>query len=283
MEPNFTEIFGSFMPWKLDEKTWIIQFMNGSEYMYLLEGDKKALLIDTGWGTGNVRQLVERLTDKPITVVNSHFHPDHAGGNGEFEEVYVSKNWKIDEPSLNTGGLCPIDISKLPHPDYKKIIISDGYVFDLGDRKIEVFEAKPSHCNSSLFFLDRGHRMLFTGDELESAQTNLFNDPIGDDGKMLSQAQVLDNFDENVARMWELRDAYDYVLPNHNGSPIAKDYIRQYSQLKSAIYAGNVKVEEKLNHFYIEQDPKAPRLCRVRYENISIFAYKDEIYKLIKK
>ena len=279
MEPNLTEIFGSFMPWKLDDKTWILQFMNGSEYMYLLEGDEKALLIDTGWGTGNVRELVEHLTDKPITVVNTHFHPDHAGGNGEFEEVYVSSRWEMDAPSLEPSGVFVIDISKLPHPDYKKIPIKEGYVFDLGGRKVEVFDAKPAHCNSSIYLLDRDHRMLFTGDEIESAQTNLFNDPKNEDGSVIDGVQVLKNFRDNVARMWDLRDAYDYVLPNHNGTPIAKEYIRDYNELYDAILEDRVTVEEKLNHKYIEMDPVAPELVRVRHANISIFIRRKDLAK----
>ena len=41
--------------------------MGDSEYMYLLEGDEKALLIDTGYGAGNLREYVEKLTSKPIS------------------------------------------------------------------------------------------------------------------------------------------------------------------------------------------------------------------------
>ena len=53
--PNLTQIFGTYVSWKLDSATWIINFMNGSQNMYLLEGNDKALLIDTGWGAGNLR------------------------------------------------------------------------------------------------------------------------------------------------------------------------------------------------------------------------------------
>ena len=280
-EPSPVEIFGSFMPWKIDEQTWIIQFMNGSEYMYLLEGEEKALLIDTGWGTGNVKALVSRLTSKPVLVVNSHFHPDHAGGNGEFEEVYVSRNYKADESHVLNNKLCPMDINALPHPDYKKILIGEGYVFDLGGRSIEVMEAENAHCGSSLFFLDRSHRMVFTGDEFESAQSNLFNDPPAEDGTTCSTETVLKHFTNNAKRIWDLRDSYDLVFPNHNGAPIAKSYIRDYSELYTAIRSGKVTVEEKLNHFYIEMDPKAPLLCRVRYKDVSIFAYKKDIEELL--
>ena len=64
--------------------------------MYLLEGDEKALLIDTGYGAENLREYVEKLTSKPILVVNTHYHPDHAAGNGEFEAVYMNRNYRVD-------------------------------------------------------------------------------------------------------------------------------------------------------------------------------------------
>ena len=70
-QPSLKEIFGSYMAWKLDSATWIISFMNGTEYMYLLEGEEKALLIDTGYGTGNLRAFVEKC----VTVLGTNGHP----------------------------------------------------------------------------------------------------------------------------------------------------------------------------------------------------------------
>ena len=57
-------------------------------WMHLVEGEEKALLIDTGYGIGNLKGLVQKLTDKPLLVANTHFHGDHSAGNGQFEEVY---------------------------------------------------------------------------------------------------------------------------------------------------------------------------------------------------
>ena len=51
MQPDLLDIFASYTSWKYNEDTWIINFMDGSQNMYLLEGDEKALLIDTGWGS----------------------------------------------------------------------------------------------------------------------------------------------------------------------------------------------------------------------------------------
>ena len=56
-------------------------------HFYLIRGDRKAALLDTGVGCGDLRSLVERLTDKPLIVLITHGHIDHAMGAGQFENV----------------------------------------------------------------------------------------------------------------------------------------------------------------------------------------------------
>lgn len=279
MEPTLEQIFGTYMSWKIDDTTWVINFMNGTENMYLLEGDEKALLLDTGYGVGNLRAYAERLTDKSIIAANTHFHPDHSAGNGEFEEVYVSKGAAIDAPSVETPGAVPFDLSKLPYPDYKKIYIGEGDKLELGNRTVEVLDVKPAHCNSSLFYLDRGHRMLFCGDELEAGQVMMFDNSQNPDAPY-EVKERLDNFKENFIRLREMGEAFDYILPNHNGYPIAKSYLDDYIGLVDSIYAGTAVIEDKLNHPFVEMDPKSERLCRVRYKNASIFIEKEQVMKV---
>ena len=274
MEPTLEQIFGSYVAWKVDDVTWFINFMNGSENMYLLEGDEKALLIDTGYGVGNLKAFVEKLTDKPVVVANTHFHPDHSAGNGEFEAVYLSKGAEIDAPSVCGEGAVPFDLNALPHPDYEKIYVGEGFKIELGGRTVEVLDVKPAHCNSSLFFLDRGHRMLFCGDEMEAAQVNLFDNSNNPNAPYDVKERLL-NFKDNCQRMKDLAGEYDYLLPNHNGFPIAKSYLDEYIELVDHIFDGMAKIEDKLNHPFIERDPKAPALCRVRWKHSSIFIKRE--------
>ena len=281
-EPSLDQIFGSYMAWKVDSQTWVINFMNGTENMYLLEGAEKALLIDTGYGVGNLRAFIEKLTDKPVIVTNTHFHPDHSAGNGEFECAYISAGWETDAPSVFGEGAVPFDLKKLPYADYEKRIIGEGDTFDLGGRKVEVLDVKPAHCNSSLFFLDRDHRMLFTGDEYESAQTLMFDNSHNPDAPY-EVKERLDNLKANAERLIGLSDSYDLVFPNHNGCPIAKEYLKHYVELVDAIYSGEAIVEDKLNHPYIEMDPKASTLCRARYKDVSIFIRKDLVMSVYGK
>ena len=41
---------------------------------YLVVGEDKACMIDTMMGYNDLKQAVAKLTDKPVTVVNTHGH-----------------------------------------------------------------------------------------------------------------------------------------------------------------------------------------------------------------
>lgn len=60
------------------------------ENLYLIVGQTQAVLIDAGLGVGHLRTFVKSLTDKPLTVLLSHGHIDHASGASEFENVYLN-------------------------------------------------------------------------------------------------------------------------------------------------------------------------------------------------
>ena len=55
----------------------------------MIVGKEKAMLIDTGHGYGNLKQVVKSITDKPLYIVNTHGHLDHTSGNAQFEEKYI--------------------------------------------------------------------------------------------------------------------------------------------------------------------------------------------------
>ena len=52
----------------------------GPVKMYLLIGNERALLIDSGYGKIDLKGIVARLTDKPVTLMLTHGHLDHASG-----------------------------------------------------------------------------------------------------------------------------------------------------------------------------------------------------------
>ena len=64
----------------------------GNSSFYMVEGDEKAAVIDTGITTGKkIMPLLRELTDKPLLLVVTHVHLDHIYHMDEFEEVYKQK------------------------------------------------------------------------------------------------------------------------------------------------------------------------------------------------
>ena len=259
---------------------------------FCIRDRKSSLLVDFGAANskieGRPRREVFDVIISDLTTIRkknlllTHFHPDHAAGNGEFEAVHLSEGEKIDAPSTLTPGAVPFDLSKLPHPDYEKIYVKDGEVIELGNRTIEVLDVKPAHCNSSLFFLDRKARLLLCGDEIDVGQVMMFDNSQNLEAPYDVRERML-NFRANMQRVKDLDDAYDWLLPNHNGYPIAKSYVDEFIGLADAVFAGTAVIEDQLNHPFVEMDPKADKLCRVRFKRVSIFIEKEELMKIYGK
>lgn len=70
---------------------WHIQDKMGV-CMTLLCGEERALLIDTGYGFEDVAAYVRTLTEKPLSVMLTHGHHDHALGARWFDRVYLAKD-----------------------------------------------------------------------------------------------------------------------------------------------------------------------------------------------
>ena len=67
---------------------------DGNVRMYLVCGSTRAVLLDTGYGTGDLRSYVKELYAGEILVV--HTHMDHIGGDAAFERIYASEaEWDV--------------------------------------------------------------------------------------------------------------------------------------------------------------------------------------------
>jgi hydroxyacylglutathione hydrolase len=170
-------------PWfksdKMTESVWRISD-HGADNMYLILGTQRAMLIDNGLGSANIRDYIKTITKLPVVVVITHGHPDHAGANYQFKEVYIHpddmaattgyNNLPVNSGgagNLMTGGAKVSDNEvfkdTLNHQQTKMIPLKDGQLFDLGGRRIEVIYT-PGHTAGEICLLDKENRMLFTGD-----------------------------------------------------------------------------------------------------------------------
>lgn len=153
-------------PWFQAEQigpgTWKV--LSSGDYSYLLEGEKEAVSIDTGYGAGNLRQFLQTLTEKPVkNVINTHNHFDHTAGNGYFETAYMGRN-AVPLATIPYVSFAGIDFIQ----DYRRVGIGEGFVYDLGGRPLEIFDI-PDHTADGIAMLDRKERLLIVGDELMPA------------------------------------------------------------------------------------------------------------------
>ncbi|MEM9179602.1 MAG: MBL fold metallo-hydrolase [Pseudomonadota bacterium] len=138
-------------------------------WSYLIVGSERALLFDTGAGLRDISTPIANLTDKPIHVVLSHFHFDHVGGVGAFDNILM-----LDIPSVRRHAKGDtLNMSRYQHLGFidgqsdPRITVSrwfqHGESFDLGDRHLKLFSA-PGHTPESVVVFDPGSDLLFTGD-----------------------------------------------------------------------------------------------------------------------
>jgi len=169
--------------------TW--QIKSDGDYMYLVEGDDEAVLIDSGYGAGNIRAYCETLTSKPLKyVINTHYHFDHTANDAYFDCAYMS----ADTAALATIPYPSFAGINFPR-DYPVVIIGDGYTFDLGNRTLEVFEI-PNHTAGGTALLDRTNRILFSGDEIMRADSISLNCSV-------------QQFEQNMEKLEAVRGDFD--------------------------------------------------------------------------
>lgn len=132
---------------------------------FLIEGTDKACLIDTANGIIDIAEAVHKLTDKPLTVINTHGHPDHMMGNRSFDLAYMnSKDWDLAKSFMNH----PDAIAALEKNGWSFAELTDikeGDIIDLGGRTLEVY-AIPGHTIGSIMLLCPEERIIFTGDSI---------------------------------------------------------------------------------------------------------------------
>ena len=125
--------------------------------MYLIEGSSKALLVDAGESNEDLIGFIRTLTEKPVDLLITHGHGDHAAAFAQFDRVFLSHQ---DIDILNTIFGYNMDETMV-------INLQGGEVFDLGDCKLEVI-ALPGHTYGSVVLLDAERQLLFSSDSLGS-------------------------------------------------------------------------------------------------------------------
>lgn len=169
-------------------------------FMYLIFGEKRALLIDTGAGGVDLRSMVDlQITDwlkatgrenTSLVVMHSHAHSDHIAADDQFAD-------RADTVIVGHGV-----------EDVTEFFLIDSWpngnrAFDLGGRIVDIIPT-PGHHDTHVMVYDRSTRLLFSGDVLYP-------------GRLYFQCGKVDEFRNSIDRVAEFANTRDisWILGAH--------------------------------------------------------------------
>lgn len=173
-------------------------------HSYLILGDERALLFDTGPGLRDLLPVVAALTDLPVTVAASHLHYDHTGHLHRYADV-VMLDVPVLREAVRDGLLRPPPelhlgaFERLPaHPVRVTRWLAPGESLDLGGRCLVALHL-PGHTPDGMALLDPDGNHLFAGDLLYPLGAYAVGPGSDVPAYERSLRTVLDHLDENTA------------------------------------------------------------------------------------
>lgn len=199
-----------------NSNTWIID--EGFVRMFLLTGTERALLIDSGMNTHNLRGIAAGLTELPLSLLNTHGDRDHIACNGEFDSFYMhpAECANYYGEFQGSGTLLPVE---------------EGSVLELGGRTLRII-ALPGHTPGSIAVLDEAARLLFAGDSVQDFMVFMF----GSQRSLQGLALSLDKLDGR-------KDEFDTILASHGTLELPPDQPGVMAGYVREILAGKADFE----------------------------------------
>jgi glyoxylase-like metal-dependent hydrolase (beta-lactamase superfamily II) len=160
-----------------------VQAMWGFPVVVFVTGQTGVLAIDTGLGPANgkvVADTAKRLAPgKKLFLTTTHFHPEHAAGDGGFPaDTMILRAW-AQQRELDSGGAAILErfksnpefgaflqgVDKLRAPD---VTFGDSMVLDLGGVTVRLGWYGPAHTEGDQMIFVEQDKVLITGDVVQN-------------------------------------------------------------------------------------------------------------------
>ncbi len=167
---------------------------------FLIVGQQRALLLDTGAEACDLMGLTREITPLPLVVLNTHGDGDHTANNNQFRDIHAHPD------EFATIRRFRPDLTSTLHP------ITALSAFDLGDRVLHVIET-PGHTPGSICLLDRKNRILFSGDTLSYGPVFL-----------CGEHRDIHTYRETLVKLMTM-GGFDTIYPCHSTCPVSLSVI----------------------------------------------------------
>lgn len=206
---------------------------------YLVEGDTGALLIDTGYGIGDLRGFIESIVSTPYEVMCTHGHVDHAPGVGQFDAAYLHvddfdlylrhadealrrahlDSFPDHQEEVTANGMVP------PCPEVLKPLDPE-HVFDLGGVHVHLI-AVPGHTAGMVVPIVEEDRLVNFGDACGVG--TLLN---------LDESTTIERYLDSLRNLAAHEDEWEIVVRQHGTCSSTKAILHDNIELCEQILAG---------------------------------------------
>lgn len=243
--------------------------------IYLILGQERAALLDTGEGFVPIEPLIRELWDGEIVAFNSHFHFDHIAANHLFQPMHVweaphmrqvakhglpkeALGAQLDEEMFQFGYPVGLDVENFRIQPYAVEPVADGERFDLGGRTLQVLHT-PGHSEDSIMLCDEGNRILFTGDTFYlGALYTHFDCPEFGHGSVKTYLQTMERLAQDIPADVRLYCSHNDFIAPHSKLGEAAEGLWHILERKSSAET----TEIALGHTYLEgRQPMAEHFC----------------------
>ena len=202
---------------QVNQNTWRIE--DNGVRVFLLAGEDKALLIDSGMQLTNARDIAESLTSLPVELLNTHADMDHIGSNEQFDSFYMHPAEEANYRRSGKGG--------------RLIPVQNGDELDLGNRNLRIIHL-PGHTPGSIAVLDVNHRVLISGDPIQG-HGHIF---------MFGRNRNMNDYIASLEALEKRTDEFDEIWPSHGDLPVYPVCIPKLREAAEKIVNGEAKGKE---------------------------------------
>ncbi len=197
----------------------------GGVRMFAFTGGERPLLIDSGYGKGDLRAALNEIAPDISEMLLTHSDPDHRGGAGLFSKVYIH----------------PAEEARLAGYDGCVSYVNDADVIAAGAYKLRVVHL-PGHTPGSVALLCAEHGFLISGDSVSTAPIFMFG-----------AGRDIPEYVKSVDKLAALRDSFSVIYPSHGALPLAADILDDLAEGAKLLQSGDLT----------PADPPMPLPCKV--------------------